>query len=311
MLEAAAIGVPDDLKGESLWVYVVLRAGRRRADDALREALRARVAEHLGPSFRPGGRSLHRRAAEDAEREGVAPRDPRGRDGDTARRPVRARGSRGARCDRSGPLRWSSSSGARVVLRPLRSDDWDAWREVRQRAPGLARAVGAEARARERRTRRRSARRFASRCGAWERQRQFDAAYGFGLFLTDGTFAGEVSLGSVQRGPFQMAYIGYWIDEALAGRGYVPEAVVLLMRYAFETLAAAPPRGRDRAPQHRRAGGSRRSSGLRDEGIALGFLQIQGVFEDHVRYAMTVEEWHDRGPELVARYLAPDSLITS
>ena len=46
--------------------------------------------------------------------------------------------------------------------------------------------------------------------------------------------------------------------------------------------------------------------GLRDEGTARGFLQIQGVFEDHVRYAMTVEEWHDRGPELVARFLAPD-----
>ena len=36
-------------------------------------------------------------------------------------------------------------------------------------------------------------------------------------------FAGEVSLGSVQRGPFQTAYVGYWVDEAEAGRGYVPE----------------------------------------------------------------------------------------
>jgi ribosomal-protein-alanine N-acetyltransferase len=199
-------------------------------------------------------------------------------------------------------------AGARVLLRPLRSDDWDAWREVRQRArdwlerweprpePGSADpSTDREA--------------FRSRCGAWERQRHFDAAYGFGLFLTDGTFAGEVSLGSVQRGPFQMAYIGYWIDEALAGRGYVPEAVVLLMRYAFETLglhrleAAIVPRNI----------ASRRVAeklGLRDEGIALGFLQIQGIFEDHVRYAMTVDEWHDRGPALVARYVAPNSPIT-
>ena len=81
--------------------------------------------------------------------------------------------------------------GARVVLRPLRSDDWDAWREVRQRVPGLARAVGAGARVRERGSRRSIARRSASRCGAWERQRHFDAAYGFGLFLTDGTLRGR------------------------------------------------------------------------------------------------------------------------
>jgi RimJ/RimL family protein N-acetyltransferase len=32
-------------------------------------------------------------------------------------------------------------------------------------------------------------------------------------------------------------------------------------------------------------------------------LQIQGVYEDHVRYAITLEEWHERGHELVARCL--------
>ena len=100
---------------------------------------------------------------------------------------------------------------------------------------------------------------FRARCAAWERQRHFDAAYGFGLFLADGRFAGEVSLGSVQRGPFQMGYIGYWIDEACGGNEYVPEGVVLLIRYAFETLrmhrleAAIVPR-------NLRAGGSPRSS---------------------------------------------------
>jgi acetyl-CoA synthetase len=52
VLEAAAIGVPDEVKGEALWVFVVPRPGTD-ADDALREELRARVAEHLGPSFRP------------------------------------------------------------------------------------------------------------------------------------------------------------------------------------------------------------------------------------------------------------------
>ena len=49
------------------------------ADDALRDELRARVAEHLGPSFRPAAVRFTDRAAEDAQREGAAPRDPRGR----------------------------------------------------------------------------------------------------------------------------------------------------------------------------------------------------------------------------------------
>jgi [ribosomal protein S5]-alanine N-acetyltransferase len=191
--------------------------------------------------------------------------------------------------------------GARVLLRPLRVDDWNAWREVRLRCrnwleqweprpePGSADPV-ADREA------------FRARCGAWERQRHFDSAYGFGLFLLDGRFAGEVSLGSVQRGPFQMGYIGYWIDQAVAGSGYVPEGVVLLMRYAFEMLqlhrveAAIVPRN---LPSRRVA----EKLGMRDEGTARLFLQIQGVYEDHVRYAMTVEEWRERGPELTTKFL--------
>src|SRR5205823_9012678 len=88
------------------------------------------------------------------------------------------------------------------------------------------------------------------------------------MFLLDGRFAGEVSLGSVQRGPFQMGYVGYWIDEALAGRGYIPEGVVLIMQYAFDVLqlhrleAAIVPRN---ASSRRVA----EKLGLRDEGTAV------------------------------------------
>lgn len=192
--------------------------------------------------------------------------------------------------------------GARVLLRPLTVDDWEAWRDVRVRSrewleqweplpePGSPDAVVE-----------RDA--FRARCGAWERQRHFDSAYGFGLFLDDGRFAGEVSLGNVQRGPFQMGYLGYWIDEPLAGRGYVPEGVVLLMQYAFGSLALH----RLEAAIVPRNAASRRVAekvGLRDEGIAVRFLQIRGVYEDHVRYAMTVEEWRRLEPDLRARFLA-------
>ena len=35
---------------------------------------------------------------------------------------------------------------------------------------------------------------------------------GFGVFV-NGDLTGEINLNSVQRGPFQNAYVGYWIDE--------------------------------------------------------------------------------------------------
>jgi ribosomal-protein-alanine N-acetyltransferase len=99
-----------------------------------------------------------------------------------------------------------------------------------------------------------------------------------------------------------MGYVGYWIDEALAGKSYVPEGVVLIMQYAFESLqlhrleAAIVPRNTS----------SRRVAeklGLRDEGTALRFLQIQGVYEDHIRYAITAEEWRERGHDLLAKFV--------
>jgi len=193
--------------------------------------------------------------------------------------------------------------GPRVRLRPLRYADWDAWRVVRERSRDWLEPwepmsePGAPDPTRDREA-------FRSRCSAWERQRQFDHAYGFGLFLRSASepFIGEVSLGAVQRGPFQSANVGYWVDHAHAGRGYVPEGVCLILRYGFEVLglhrieAAIVPRNR---PSRRVA----EKLGMRMEGTALRFLQIRGVYEDHVRYAMTAEEWWERGDELIRRFL--------
>ena len=33
---------------------------------------------------------------------------------------------------------------------------------------------------------------------------------------------------------------------------------------------------------------------LRDEGIAVRYLEINGVWEDHVRYGLTIEEWEEQ-----------------
>ncbi|HET9689830.1 MAG TPA: GNAT family protein [Acidimicrobiales bacterium] len=192
--------------------------------------------------------------------------------------------------------------GRRVTLRPLVVSDFEAWREVRLRArdwlvkweprplPGQPDATD------DRRV-------FAARCGARERERQLGTGYGFGIFVGS-RFVGEINLSSVQRGPFQNAYIGYWVDEAAAGNGYCPEAVVVLCRFAFEELAlhrlqaAIIPRNR---PSHRVA----EKVGLRDEGTALRYLEINGAWEDHTRYAITAEDWAERREAYLRDWLAP------
>jgi acetyl-CoA synthetase len=54
VVEAAAVGLPDELKGEQLWAYAVIAPGTT-VDEALREELVDLVAEQLGKSFRPAG----------------------------------------------------------------------------------------------------------------------------------------------------------------------------------------------------------------------------------------------------------------
>jgi ribosomal-protein-alanine N-acetyltransferase len=198
--------------------------------------------------------------------------------------------------------RGDALSGPRIELRPLKASDWDQWRDVRVRSrdwlepweplgePGAADPVT-------------DAEVFKARCGAWERQRHFDAAYGFGIFLRKGRFVGEVSLGSVQRGPFQSANVGYWIDEDHAGNGYMPEAVALVLRYAFEELGLHRVEAAI-VPRNKRSRRVAEKLGLRDEGTSEHFLQIRGVWEDHVRYAMTSEDWAIRKKEIEEDFLS-------
>lgn len=189
--------------------------------------------------------------------------------------------------------------GRRVLLRPLAVEDFAAWREVRrrnadwlvkwepQRTPGAPDPVE-----------NRDA--FAVRCGARQRERQLGTGFGYGVFI-DGHFRGEINLSIVQRGPFQSAYVGYWIDEACAGHGYMPEAVVLLLGAAFDELRLH----RIQISIIPRNTASRRvveKLAIRDEGVAQRYLEINGTWEDHIRYAITAEEWEQRRAELTTAW---------
>lgn len=193
-------------------------------------------------------------------------------------------------------------SGRRVLLRPLVLSDFPAWRDVRQaNIDWLTRWEPQRLPGQPDTTRDRDA--FAIRCSARQRERQLGSGYGFGIFVGD-SLVGEINLSAVQRGPFQSAYVGYWVAEGNAGEGYVPEALVVLARFAFDDLhlhriqIAVIPRNR---PSRRVV----EKLAIREEGIAQRYLEINGCWEDHVRYALTVEEWIERRSELEAGWLTP------
>ena len=118
----------------------------------------------------------------------------------------------------------------------------------------------------------------------------------------DGHLRGEMNLSSIQRGPFQSCHAGYWIDGAVAGRGYAPEALVLVIQFAFESLrlhrvqVSIVPRN---APSLRVV----QKLGLRQEGLSERYLEVDGVWEDHYHFAITAEEWLLRADELLTAWV--------
>jgi [ribosomal protein S5]-alanine N-acetyltransferase len=104
------------------------------------------------------------------------------------------------------------------------------------------------------------------------------------------TFIGKIALNGVMRGAMYGAYLGYWIDTERQGRGLVTEAIRAVLDFAFG------PAGLHRvqaAIMPRNAASLRVVSklGFRREGYAERYLQIAGAWEDHVLYAMTLEDW--------------------
>jgi ribosomal-protein-alanine N-acetyltransferase len=124
-----------------------------------------------------------------------------------------------------------------------------------------------------------------------ERLREADDFADFGIFLeTDDELVGRVQLSGISPSPFENAYLGYFVSERHNGRGYATAGVRLAVGAALGELelhrvqAAVIPRN---VPSIRVL----EKAGFRKEGLALRYLQIAGVWEDHVLYAVTAEEW--------------------
>ena len=190
--------------------------------------------------------------------------------------------------------------GKRITMRPLAVNDFREWSEVRQRnAEWLTIWEPNRLPQQPDPTTDKSA--FSSRCLQRDRDRAIGTAFQFGLFI-EGRVAGEVNLNNVIRGAMQSCTVGYWVDQAQAGHGYTVEGVALVMQFAFEQL------GLHRAeicivPRNHRSRRIMEKLEIREEGIAQRFLEINGTWEDHVRYGMTSEEWQSRRSEIVRTWI--------
>jgi ribosomal-protein-alanine N-acetyltransferase len=105
-----------------------------------------------------------------------------------------------------------------------------------------------------------------------------------------GEIVGRASLNNVIRGVLQGADLGYWIAETHARQGLMTEAVMRILATAFGPLGLHRVQA-GIIPRNAASLALARHVGFREEGLAKRFVKIAGVWEDHVIFAMTAEEW--------------------
>ncbi|MBD1372554.1 GNAT family N-acetyltransferase [Hazenella sp. IB182357] len=123
-----------------------------------------------------------------------------------------------------------------------------------------------------------------------EEQWEKDEKYSFGIFLDDRQLLiGNINLSNIARGAFQNCTIGYSLDQAYNRKGFMTTAVKKVAQLAFRELHL-----------HRIEAAVKLDNiascrvlekvGFSFIGISHYHLQINGVWQDHKIYALTVEQ---------------------
>lgn len=105
----------------------------------------------------------------------------------------------------------------------------------------------------------------------------------------DGRLVGQVTVSNIVRGSAQFASIGYWIDQAYAGRAIIPRAVAMVIDHCFGPVGLHRIEVAIR-PENTSSLRVVEKLGINEVGFAPRFLHIDGDWRDHRLFAITKEE---------------------
>lgn len=178
---------------------------------------------------------------------------------------------------------WDRVDGCGVTLRRPLASDYASWSRLRERSRAFLTpweptwAVDELERSG-----------FRRRLKRYSQDARLGAGAAFFVFREgDGELLGGCNLNNIRRGVAQSASLGYWIGEPHRRRGHMRAAVRALCGFAFDVMelhrveAACIPANT----------ASRRlleGVGFRQEGVARSYLKINGVWRDHVLYALVL-----------------------
>ena len=170
-----------------------------------------------------------------------------------------------------------------LLLRPLRMRDKKVWDEVRRvnrewlgpweaTRPKLDSALPLPS--------------FYQMVAQHRREGKALQTISLGIWLTNKgkeVFIGQITLGGIVFGAMRGGYIGYWIDQRFANRGYVTRSVQLISDFAFEKLLLHRIEINLR-PENSASKRVAEKAGFKLEGMRPSYLHIDGAWRDHLCY---------------------------
>lgn len=114
--------------------------------------------------------------------------------------------------------------------------------------------------------------------------RQFlnGSAFDFGIFK-EGQLIGKLRLSNIVYGLFKSGILGYSIDKEQQGKGYMKEAVNMVVNYAFKELELHRIEA-SALVDNERSKGVLVGCGFKELGINEKYLFINGKWRDHITY---------------------------
>ncbi|WP_035872547.1 GNAT family N-acetyltransferase [Cucumibacter marinus] len=182
------------------------------------------------------------------------------------------------------------SDGA-LLLRPPRQADFNEWRRVRLASRAFLKPfepVWAETELTQGS--------FRARIRRYAREIAEETGFTFFLYALeedeDPRLIGGITLSNIRRRVAQAGTIGYWMAADEAGKGWMTRAVGLLLPFSFHKL------GLHRVeaaclPHNKASIRVLEKNGFRQEGLAEKYLLIDGKWQDHLLFGLTVERYED------------------
>ncbi len=123
-----------------------------------------------------------------------------------------------------------------------------------------------------------------------EKANQDEMEFFFICRIEDGAIVGVINLSQIFRFRFQNAYLGYFLGEQFTGKGYMTEAVEIILNYAFKDLKLHRLEANVQ-PNNTPSINILKRAGFTKEGFSRKYLKIGGRWRDHERWAIIFEDW--------------------